>query len=282
MADATRDAVAANPGEYLAGYRFTDAAGGAVSVPATLRDQTILAAVRWAANGVLCLVPRPDGVPQVRVLHHFMRYLDLPGEHPTGYHNRVLALLVGDVRPMQYPVVEVPPTAFHLAGAGAVRIPTAPAMEGIMAGWVLNDENLGPFLEADDDTVVVAQGTCSCSQLGMPPSWSIAMVSLRRRPTWNWLAPFMQTVTIWRVRMCSLGSAPHSPLVVVEARSLSTHRSFTRSWPCTFHNWCTPTSRPRLQPTSQQHFALAKEGRRDSGRTACAPSGGWGSWPPQR
>lgn len=37
-----------------------------------------------------------------------MRYLDLPGEDPTGYHDRVLALL-GGVCPMQYPVVEVPP-----------------------------------------------------------------------------------------------------------------------------------------------------------------------------
>ena len=152
MSDATRDAVAANPGAYLAGYRFSDAAGGAIPMPATLRDQTILLCDRQPM-AFLCLVPRPDGVPQVRVLHRFMRYLDLPGEHPTGYHDRVLALL-GDVRPMQYPVVEVPPTAFHLAGAGAVRIPTSLAMEGIIAGWVLDDENLGPFLEADEDTVM--------------------------------------------------------------------------------------------------------------------------------
>ena len=152
VSDATRDAVAANPGAYLAGYRFSDAAGGAIPMPATLRDQTILLCDRQPMV-FLCLVPRPDGVPQVRVLHRFMRYLDLPGEHPTGYHDRVLALL-GDVRPMQYPVVEVPPTAFHLAGAGAVRIPTSLAMEGIIAGWVLDDENLGPFLEADEDTVM--------------------------------------------------------------------------------------------------------------------------------
>ena len=37
MADTTRDAaVAANPGAYLAGYRFADAAGGPIPVPAAL------------------------------------------------------------------------------------------------------------------------------------------------------------------------------------------------------------------------------------------------------
>ena len=42
MTDATRDAVAANPGAYLAGYRFVDAGGADVPVPASLRDQTVL------------------------------------------------------------------------------------------------------------------------------------------------------------------------------------------------------------------------------------------------
>lgn len=154
MSDVTRDAVAANPGAYLAGYRFSDAAGGAIPVPATLRDQTILLCDRQPM-AFMCLVPRPDGVPEVRILHRLMRYLDLPGEQPTGYHDRVLALL-GDVRPMQYPVVEVPGTAFHLAGvAGGVRVPTAQAMDGIMADWVVDDQNIGPFLEDDDDTIMV-------------------------------------------------------------------------------------------------------------------------------
>ena len=38
MSDVTRDAVAANPGAYLAGYRYADPGGGAIPVPATLRD----------------------------------------------------------------------------------------------------------------------------------------------------------------------------------------------------------------------------------------------------
>ena len=153
MSDVTRDAVAANPGAYLAGYRYADPGGGAIPVPATLRDQTILWCDRQPM-AFMCLVPRPDGVPEVRILHRLMRYLDLPGERPTGYHDRVLALL-GDVRPNQYPVVEVPPTAFHLAGVGGVRVPTALAMDGIMADWVLDDQNLGPYPEGDPNAVFV-------------------------------------------------------------------------------------------------------------------------------
>lgn len=152
MTDATRDAVAANPAAYLAGYRFVDAGGGAIPVPATLRDQTVLLCDRQPM-AFLCLVPRPDGVPEVRILHRLMRYLELPGEHPTGYNDRVLALL-GDVRPNQYPVVEVPNTTFHLAGMG-VRIPTAAAMDGLVAEWIVDDNNMGPYLDADPNTVVV-------------------------------------------------------------------------------------------------------------------------------
>lgn len=152
MTDATRDAVAANPGAYLAGYRFVDPGGAAIPVPATLRDQTVLLCDRQPM-AFLCLVPRPDGVPEVRILHRLMRYLELPGEHPTGYNDRVLALL-GDVRPNQYPVVEVPNTTFHLAGMG-VRVPTAAAMDGLVAEWVVDENNMGPYLDADANTVVV-------------------------------------------------------------------------------------------------------------------------------
>jgi hypothetical protein len=102
----------------------------------------------------MCLVPRPDGVPKVRILHRLMRYLDLPGEHPTGHHDRVLALL-GNVQPNQYPVVKVPPTAFHLAGVGGLSLPTALAMDGIMADWVLDNQNLGPYPEGDPNAVFV-------------------------------------------------------------------------------------------------------------------------------
>jgi hypothetical protein len=41
----------------------------------------------------LALVPRVDGIPEVRIVHRFMRYVDLPGEPPTGFSDRVLGLL---------------------------------------------------------------------------------------------------------------------------------------------------------------------------------------------
>ena len=65
----------------------------------------------------------------------------------------MLALL-GNVRPNQYPVVEVPNTTFHIAGMG-VRVPTAAAMDSLMAEWVINDNNMGPYLDADANTAVV-------------------------------------------------------------------------------------------------------------------------------
>ena len=72
MTDATRDAVAANPGVCLAGYRFVDTGGANIPVPATLRDQTVLLCDRQPMAFV-CLVSRPDGMPGVRILHRFMR-----------------------------------------------------------------------------------------------------------------------------------------------------------------------------------------------------------------
>jgi hypothetical protein len=144
FADATRDAVFDRPGEYLAGYRFTDA-GGAVPVPATLRDQTSLLCDRQPM-AFLCLTAHHDGVStEVRILHRFMRYLELPGEPATGFHDHVLGF-VGDIRPNQYPVVEVPGSIFHLAST-QVRVPTAGAMDGLLATWPRDLPTLGPYLE---------------------------------------------------------------------------------------------------------------------------------------
>lgn len=144
FADATRDAVYDRPGEYLAGYRFTDAAG-AVPVPATLRDQTSLMCDRQPM-AFLCLTAHHDGISsEVRILHRFMRYLELPGEPATGFHDHVLGL-VGDIRPNQYPVVEVPGSSLHLAST-QVRVPTAAAMDGLLAAWPRELPALGPYLE---------------------------------------------------------------------------------------------------------------------------------------
>ena len=71
--------------------------------------------------------------------------MELPGEPTTGFRDRVLGLL-GDLRPNQFPVVDVPSTILHLVAA-AVRIPTREAMTGILATWA-GDAPLGPY--ADD------------------------------------------------------------------------------------------------------------------------------------
>lgn len=131
FSDQTRGAVHAQPGAYLAGYRFE---GGVqpVPTPAALRDQTVQLCDRQPM-AFLCLVPRLDGTAEVRVLHRFMRYLELPGEAPTGFNDRVLALL-GDIRPNQVPVVDVPTNILYLAAAG-VRVPTAATMDDVVAAW---------------------------------------------------------------------------------------------------------------------------------------------------
>ena len=60
-----------------------------------------------------------------------MRYLELPGEPATGFHDHVLGL-VGDLRPNQYPVVEVPVSILHLASAQA-----SPCTHCRVYGWPL-------------------------------------------------------------------------------------------------------------------------------------------------
>ena len=148
FSDATRDAVFGNPGAYLAGYRFVDVAGAAVPIPATLRDQTSQLCDRQPM-AFLCLTARHDGAAnEVRVLHRFMRYLELPGEPATGFHDRVLGLM-GDIRPHQYPVVDVPVSTLHLATT-QVRVPTAAAMDGLLATWPVDLPALGPYLEDGD------------------------------------------------------------------------------------------------------------------------------------
>ena len=135
------DNVYGRPAEYLAGYRFMDAGGNAPG-PAALRDLTVQLCDRQPM-AFLALVPRVDGTPEVRIVHRFMRYADLPGEPPTGFNDWVLGLL-GDLQPMQIPLVEVPnDTAFHLITA-QIRVPLIAAMDGILAAW--NKADLGPLL----------------------------------------------------------------------------------------------------------------------------------------
>ena len=116
--------------EYLQGYRFTDGGLGPVPVPATLRDQTVTLCDRRPMV-FLCLVDGIGSALEVSVIHRLVRYMDMPGEAESGYHDQVLGLL-GDILPHQYPTVEVPSTAFHLMG-NAVRVPTTDAMEAWIA-----------------------------------------------------------------------------------------------------------------------------------------------------
>ena len=151
FADGTRDIVFGHPAEYLAGYRFVDGGGQPVPTPAALRDQTVLLCDRQPM-AFLCMVARLDDAVEVKILHRFMRYMELPGEPTTGFRDRVLGLL-GDIRPNQYPVVDVPSTIMHLVGT-QVRVPTLEAMTGILATWD-GSAFLGPYTEADPLTEVV-------------------------------------------------------------------------------------------------------------------------------
>ena len=100
-------------GGYLAGYRFTDGGGAGVPTPVALRDQTVTLSDRQSMS-FLALVPGHEGAPEIAILHRVLRYMDMPRDDPSGYHDHVLGLL-GDILPHQYPVVEVhlPPEVYQ-------------------------------------------------------------------------------------------------------------------------------------------------------------------------
>ena len=138
---------------FLGGYRFTDPGGGGIPTTAALRDQTVSLSDRQSLT-FLCMLPGGEGSSgEVTVVHRFVRYLDAPGEDPTGFSDKVLGLL-GDILPHQYPVVEIPGTAFHLV-ATPVRVPTVAAMAALLPTWEDNQLALGPYTEQDPETEVV-------------------------------------------------------------------------------------------------------------------------------
>lgn len=151
--DATNNPLPERTAGFLSGYRFTEAAGGAgVPTPAYLRDQMVTLSDRQPL-AFLALVLGQDGTYEVTVIHRMLRYLDAPGDDPSGLHDRVLGLR-GDILPHQYPTVEVPGTAFHLVG-NAVRVPTVGAMTALLPTWGDEIPVLGPYVEADPETEVV-------------------------------------------------------------------------------------------------------------------------------
>lgn len=135
---------------YLAGYRF--AGDGDIPTPAQLRDQTVALSDRQSI-ALLCLVAGLDGTPEVGVLRRVFRYVDTPGDEPTGFHDLVLGLF-GDILPHQYPAVAIPTATFHLV-ANNVRVPTVAAMEGLVPAWEDPSVPLGPYAEADADTEII-------------------------------------------------------------------------------------------------------------------------------
>ena len=105
---------------FLQGYQFDGGAG--VPTPTFLRDMTVTLSDQQPM-AFLSLKHGPNGTHEVVIVHRFMRYLDMPGEEESGFHDRVLGLH-GDISmPHQYPMVDLPGTVFHLVG-NVVRVPT--------------------------------------------------------------------------------------------------------------------------------------------------------------
>lgn len=149
-ADAANNPAPDRTAGYLAGYRF--AGEGVIPVPIQLRDQTVAMSDRQPM-AFLCMINGLDGLPEVSIVHRLLRFMDMPGDEPTGFHDKVLGLL-GDILPHQYPAVETPASMFHLVNT-PVRVPTVAAMEALLPAWVDPRTPLGPFTELDPETEVV-------------------------------------------------------------------------------------------------------------------------------
>ena len=129
-ADAAHSPPAEWTAGYLAGYLF--AGEGVIPTPTQLRDQTVALSNRQPM-AFLRLVNGQDRVPEVSIVHRLLRFMDSPGDEPSGFHDRVLGLL-GDILPHQYPTVEAPGSIFQLVGT-PVRVPTVEAMEALIPTW---------------------------------------------------------------------------------------------------------------------------------------------------
>lgn len=141
----------------LASYRYNAAPdGGAVPTPAALLQQTLTLSERHPV-AFLCMVTGRNGDAVVRVLHRMMQYYELPGTGDAAdFNDRVLGLL-GDVRPAQYPVVDVVANAFHLVGGNGVRTPNEATMLGRIEALepAARDLPMGPFTAEDEGTELV-------------------------------------------------------------------------------------------------------------------------------
>jgi hypothetical protein len=83
-----------------------------------------------------------------------MRYMDMPGEEASGFHDRGLGLAGEDLMLHQHPTIEVPQTDFHLMYA-PVRVPTVEGMTAMIPAWDNPAVSLGPFTDVVLKTEVV-------------------------------------------------------------------------------------------------------------------------------
>lgn len=150
-ADPVNDPVSAAPEGYLAGYRFL---GEDPPTSVTLRELTLHMGERRPV-AFLALADQ-GGSPKVHVLHRLMKFYDLPGERPSGFNDRVLALL-GDIGLARFPIVEVPGLAFHITNH-PTWVLNLEQMEAAVAEEGEGDDytNLGPYDEDTPETEVVA------------------------------------------------------------------------------------------------------------------------------
>jgi hypothetical protein len=113
-ADAANSPRAERTAGYLAGYLF--AGEGAIPTPTQLRDQSVALRNRQPM-AFLRLVNGQARVPEVSIVHRLLRFMDSPGDEPSGFHDRVLDLL-GDILPHQYPTAEA---RLHISTGGNTR-----------------------------------------------------------------------------------------------------------------------------------------------------------------
>ena len=142
-------------------------------MPAQLHDQTVALSDRQPM-AFLVLVNGQDGTPEVTILHRLLRFVDSPGDEPSGFTDRVLGLL-GDILPHQYPTVEVPGSVFHLVGA-PTRVPTVAAMEVLLPTWGDPSVPLGPYTDLEPETEVIRPRN---SQL-VPAKYAALLIHRRR------------------------------------------------------------------------------------------------------
>ena len=97
----------------------------------------------------LCMVDGQDGTPEVTIVYRLLKFVDSPGDEPSGFSDRMLGLL-GDIMPHQYPAVEVTSAIFHLVGT-PVCVPTVEVMETLIPAWEDPNVPLGPYIDTNPE-----------------------------------------------------------------------------------------------------------------------------------